>query len=71
MDSVQHENSRRVVVPKSFGGKWIAWNAAGDAIIASGETLEAVRNAAQDAGEADPSFEKVPPASVRLVGVVR
>jgi hypothetical protein len=71
MVSGERENHRGVIVPKTFSGKWIAWNSTGDAIIASGETLKSVIDAAKNAGEDDPSFEKVPPANVRLVGVVR
>ena len=61
----------RVIVPKEYAGKWVAWSTAGDAIVASGETLPAVIRAAKITGEADPSFEKIPPANVRLVGIVR
>jgi hypothetical protein len=71
MGSEQHETNPGVIVPKSLGGKWIAWNSVGDSIIASGETLKGVMDAARATEEVDPSFEKVPPANVRLVGVVR
>jgi len=59
------------IVPKDFAGMWIAWNANATEIIASGPDLETVRQDAEEAGEANPSFEKVPPAEARIVGAIR
>jgi hypothetical protein len=40
-------------------------------IVASGDTLDECETAAEKAGEKDPSFEKAPPADVRIVGAHR
>jgi hypothetical protein len=61
----------RSIVPKELAGKWIAWSSAGGAIIASGASLTAVMSEAQRLGESNASFEKVPPADARLVGITR
>jgi hypothetical protein len=61
----------RSIVPKELAGKWIAWNSAGGAIIANGASLAAVMSEAQRLGESNASFEKVPPADARLVGIAR
>jgi hypothetical protein len=55
-------------VPAEFAGKWVAWDAAHERIIASARTLEEVCQAADEAGEDDALFEKVPPLDVRFVG---
>jgi hypothetical protein len=46
--------------PQKYAGNWIAYNADKTKIIASGESLEAARNAANEAGEPNPIFCKVP-----------
>jgi hypothetical protein len=61
----------RQAVPAELGGKWIAWASNGTRIVASGDTLDECEAAAERAGETDPSFEKAPPADVRIVGVHR
>lgn len=61
----------RSIVPKELAGKWIAWNAVGGAIIANGASLVAVISEAKRLGEPNASFEKVPPADARLVGIAR
>jgi hypothetical protein len=56
------------LVPKEYGGKWIAWDYDGTRIVASGSTLKEARDAAREAGCGTPRFEKVPPSNVRIVG---
>jgi hypothetical protein len=58
-------------VPKEFAGRWIAWNRARTAIIASGRTLDEARRAAESAGEPAPILAKAPRADVRFLGGVR
>lgn len=60
----------RIIVPRRLAGQWIAWNAEGDSVVASGVSLQEVIRAANQAGVVDPAFEKVPPANARLVGIV-
>jgi hypothetical protein len=59
------------VVPKEFGGQWVAWNSDASAIIANGPDLKTVMTDAQKTGEAEPSFEKIPSPDVRLIGALR
>ena len=61
----------REPVPVELGGKWIAWSADGLRIVAHGETLDDCERAAELAGERDPSFERTPPASHRVIGFRR
>jgi hypothetical protein len=61
----------RQTVPVELGGKWIAWSSNGMRIVASGDTLDECETAAKKEGEKDPSFEKAPPADVRIVGAHR
>lgn len=65
------EQQETPIVPIEHAGLWIAWNADATKIIASGEDLDAVYQAAKATGEEDPSFEKVPPSHVRLLGAIR
>ena len=71
MSQVNGAAQQRPVVPKEFGGKWMAWNHAATRIIASGDDLQSVAKAAKDAGEAHPSFEKVPRSDVGIIGAAR
>lgn len=59
-----------VVVPKEYGGQWIAWNREHTAIIGHGVTLAEARQRALATGEEDPGYEWVPPANCRIVGVL-
>jgi len=54
--------------PIEYAGKWIAYNADKTEIIASGATLEAVRQAAQKTGEPEPIYCKVP-RGFRVAGI--
>ncbi|MEX2091175.1 MAG: DUF5678 domain-containing protein [Pirellulales bacterium] len=55
-------------VPIEYAGKWIAWDHEVTRIIASGESLSEVVQAAEQAGEIDPVLDKVPRADVHLIG---
>jgi hypothetical protein len=57
-------------VGANYGGKWIAWNDDAVKIVASGDTLEAVRQQALDAGVKLPGLEFVPPSDRAFVGGV-
>jgi hypothetical protein len=59
------------IVPIEYAGQWIAWNAEGTQIVASGRTIQEVVQAAAAAGEKQPVFAKVPKADVRFVGLQR
>ncbi|MCI0334560.1 MAG: DUF5678 domain-containing protein [Planctomycetes bacterium] len=58
------------LVGAEYGGKWIAWDDDGLKIVASGETLEQVREQAQSAGVKLPGLEFVPPSDRAFVGGV-
>jgi hypothetical protein len=57
-----------LTVPREYAGRWIAWNHEFTKIIASGESLAEVMQAAERCGELDPVIDKVPRADVRLIG---
>jgi hypothetical protein len=57
-------------VGANYGGKWIAWSDDAVKIVASGDTLEAVRQQALDAGVKLPGLEFVPPSDRAFVGGV-
>ena len=52
------------IVPKEYGGKWIAWSEDERKILGSGLTLEEARDTAIAAGEGDPVLEWVPPGPI-------
>jgi hypothetical protein len=56
------------VVPKEYGGRWIAWNFEGTKILASEATMAEAKRAAEATGEARPVLAKVPRANVRQLG---
>jgi hypothetical protein len=58
-------------VPKEYAGKWIAWDSQRTKIVASGATFAEAKQAAEDAGEVNPIFAKVPRANVRFLGAAR
>jgi hypothetical protein len=66
----QPPNTSPEPVGANYGGKWIAWNDEAVKIVASGDTLEAVRQQALDAGVKLPGLEFVPPADRAFVGGV-
>lgn len=59
------------VVPREYGGKWIAWNHDGTRILAAADDLTSAEQAARHAGENRPRLEKVPRADVRIIGGAR
>jgi hypothetical protein len=71
MINCRDRETGRIIVPRQLAGQWVAWNTAGDAIVASGMSLSEVVQAAKQADAVDPAFEKIPPANARLVGIVR
>lgn len=63
-------NSDPQTVDAEYGGKWIAWDDAAIHIIASGESLQVVREQAIRAGVKVPGLEFVPPSDRAFVGGV-
>jgi hypothetical protein len=59
------------VVPREYGGKWIAWDHDGTRILAAADDLASAESAARKAGENRPRLEKVPRSDVRMVGGAR
>jgi hypothetical protein len=57
-------------VDAKYGGKWIAWDDAAARIVASGETLQSVREQAIRSGVKLPGLEFVPPSDRAFVGGV-
>jgi hypothetical protein len=57
-------------VGAEYGGKWIAWDDEGLKIVASGDSLEQVRQQARTAGVKQPGLEFVPPSDRAFVGRV-
>jgi hypothetical protein len=55
-------------VGAEYGGKWIAWDDDGLKIVASGDSLEQVREQARNAGVILPGLEFVPPSDRAFVG---
>jgi len=64
----QHPQECEPVVGAEYGGKWIAWDDAATNIVASGPTLEEVRNQALVCGVKLPSLEFVPASDRAFVG---
>ena len=48
------------VVPLEYAGQWVGWTKDLKRIVAHGKTLEEVAQVAEQAGESDIVFEKVP-----------
>jgi hypothetical protein len=57
-------------VDAQYGGKWIAWDDQGVKIVASGSTLQEVREKARVAGVKLPALEFVPRSDRAFVGGV-
>jgi hypothetical protein len=57
-------------VDAKYGGKWIAWDDSATRIVASGESLQIVREQALNAGVKLPGLEFVPPSDRAFVGGV-
>jgi hypothetical protein len=66
----QSPNPESEPVGAQYGGKWIAWDDEAVRIVASGESLQAVREQALRAGVKLPGLEFVPPADRAFVGGV-
>jgi hypothetical protein len=59
---------RDVVVPRRYGGKWVAWTADHQRIVAAARSPDEALAAAENAGVCDPILLWVPPADERFVG---
>ena len=57
-------------VDAKYGDKWIAWDDDAIKIVASGESLQAVREQALNAGVKLPGLEFIPPSDRAFVGGV-
>jgi hypothetical protein len=57
-------------VGAEYGGKWVAWDDRALRIVASGETMEEVREWALAAGVKMPDLEFVPPADRAFVAAL-
>jgi hypothetical protein len=55
-------------VPREFAGKWIAWDQAMTHIVACGDTPADVLESAKAIGIFDPILDKLPRASVLMIG---
>jgi hypothetical protein len=60
--------SQATAVPLEYAGKWIAWDFRETQIVASGESYQQTKKAAEQSGELRPVLEKVPDAKVRFIG---
>ena len=58
------------VVGAEYGGKWIAWDDDDLHIVASGESYETVKLAAEASGVAEPILEYVPHSDAMFIGGV-
>jgi hypothetical protein len=54
--------------PDRFGGQWVAWDRDRQNIVAHGASLPDVHDAAEAAGHADASFERVPRSNEIFLG---
>jgi hypothetical protein len=59
------------VVPREYGGKWIAWNREGTRILAAADDLKTAEDAARKTGEQHPRLERVPRSDARVIGGAR
>jgi hypothetical protein len=66
----RHPQREPEAVGAQYGGKWIAWDDDAVKIVASGDTLEEVREQAMSAGVKLPGLEFVPPSDHAFVGGV-
>ncbi|MFO1092337.1 MAG: hypothetical protein U0992_03355 [Planctomycetaceae bacterium] len=55
--------------PLEYAGKWVAWNSDHTQIVAAGESIQEVWNIVSERRIADPVYERIPRADVRLVGM--
>ena len=73
MDSpLNHDHgSQQPDIPREYAGKWVAWNSQGTEIVASGDTLTACHEDAEQKEVQKPRFEKIPELDVRTIGALR
>jgi hypothetical protein len=48
------DNKTAPIVPREYGGKWIAWDRDGTRILAAADDLKTAEEAARQAGEERP-----------------
>lgn len=58
----------QTVVPREYGGKWVAWTSDHQRIIAVADSPDGAWAAAEQAGVCEPVLLWVPPADERCVG---
>ena len=56
-------------VPREYAGKWVVWTKDALTIVASGDSPDEARQAAEHAGVTDIVYQWVPPANERFIGV--
>ena len=64
-------NASSPIVPREYGGKWIAWDRDGTHILAAADDLKSAEEAARQSGEKRPRMERVPRSDVRIIGGAR
>ena len=66
--AILNDPNRPPPAPIEFAGEWVAWNQARTEVVAHGDDLEAVYDAAVGAGHPNAVFQKVPEADVYFIG---
>lgn len=66
--AILNDPNRPPPAPIEFAGEWVAWNQAHNEVVAHGDDLEAVYDAALAAGHPNAVFQKVPEADVYFIG---
>lgn len=59
---------RSPMMPRQYGGKWVAWTLDGREILGAGDTLAEVQEIGRQKGRAEVAFEWVPPADQPFIG---
>lgn len=65
---ILNDPNRPPPAPIEFAGQWVAWNPARTEIVAHGDDLEEVYEAAVAAGSPNAVFQKVPEADTYFIG---
>ncbi len=66
--AILNDPNRPPPAPLEFAGEWVAWNHARTEIVAHGDDLETVYEAAVAAGHPNAVFQKVPEADTYFIG---
>jgi hypothetical protein len=67
-NAILNDSKRPPPAPIEFAGEWVAWSHDRTKIVAHGDDLEAVYDAAVAAGHPNSVFQKVPEAGVDFIG---